>query len=240
MRKWTWIPMMSADTGAEGGVAPTDATSTAEASTSEATADTGNAGVSKEKEPFAIFPDEASFRSRLNREAKKQFGEYIKSLGVEKEDELKSIIQTHRDSIEKSKSELDKARETAELALKEKTEFIQKYSDTLKKNEAKVKALGLGIKPERVDYVIKLLDLTGVEVEDGVVDGEAIEKQLSGLIKEFPELKGSVQPTAQKAGQDFSESKANPEFLSLDVIRGMSVDEVEKRLPEILKFMNNK
>jgi hypothetical protein len=200
----------------------------------------GNTGIQGEgaKQPFAVFPDEASFMGRVGREAKKQVNEFVKSLGLEKEDELRQIVDNHRQQIENSKTELDKAKEVAEKALREKDEFLQTYNATLKANEAKVKAMALGIKAERLDYVMKLIDFNSIQVDNGKVDADAIETSLQQMLKDFPELKG-VQQNQTRGGQDFSQSPPS-DLLTLEMIKAMSPEEAEKRLPQILAFLEKR
>lgn len=233
-----FTPLFNADGGAGGGTSEPAGTN----------ADSGgNAGnvagepsaQSTESKPFAVFPDEASFMGRVSREAKKQVNEFLKSLGVEKEDELKQILSAHREGIEKSKSELDKAREAAAKAQKERDEFVGALNTTLKLNEAKVQALANGIKPERLDYVLKLVDLSEVEVKDGAVDSKAVEGAISKVLKDFPELRATNQVPASKGGQDFSNPAAQ-ELLTLESVKAMSVEEVERRLPDIMKLLERK
>jgi hypothetical protein len=234
----SWHPMLNADAGAEGGVEPSTEPAGENANSG---GNTGNESAgAEEKKPFAVFPDEASFMGRVSREAKKQVGEFLKSLGVEKEDELKNIIQTHKETIENNKTELQKAMEAAEKAQKEKDELFSSFTSTMKQNEAKVKAMALGIKPERLEYILKLIDLNSIEVVDGKIDSQSIEDSLNGILKEFPELKANNPASQQKAGQDFSQPTANLDLLTMEAIKAMSVEEAERRLPDILKFMNKK
>ena len=200
----------------------------------------GNTGIQGEgKQPFAVFPDEASFMGRVSREAKKQLGEFVKSLGLEKEDELRQIVDGHKQQIENSKTELQKAQELAEKAVREKDDFLQTYNATMKANEAKVKAMALGIKAERLDYVMKLIDFNSIQVQDGKVDADSIESSLQQVLKDFPELKGVQQQFQSRGGQDFSQSPP-ADLLTLEMIKAMSTDEAERRLPEILKFLEKR
>lgn len=68
--------------------------------------------------------------------------------------------------------------------------------------EARVQAVTLGIKPERITYALKLADLSGVEVdEQGNPDAAAIKAALETVLKDLPELKGTVAPG--KSGSEF-------------------------------------
>lgn len=69
--------------------------------------------------------------------------------------------------------------------------------------EARVQAVTLGIKPERVSYALKLADLSGVEVdENGNPDAAAIKSALEAVLNDLPELKGTQAPG--KSGSEFT------------------------------------
>lgn len=230
--------LFNADTGAEGGNTNPAPEATPEVGATDANGGGQQPGQDAQKQPFAVFPDEASFMGRVSREAKKQVNELLKGLGIEKEAELKSILQSHRENIEKNKTDLEKAQEAANLATRERDEALNKANRILKTTEAKVQALASGIKPERLDYFLKLVDLESVEVSDGAVDVDSLRGNVEKVLKEFPELKGS-QPAASKGGQDFNQGAAN-NFLTLEAIKNMSAEEAERRLPEIMEFLSKR
>lgn len=230
---------MNADAGASaGGTIPTDATTAATVGNTGAAADQAQT----QNSPFAVFPDEKSFMSRVSREAKKEFSEMLKSLGLEKESDLKTVIQSHRENMEKSKTDLERAVEAAQKATHERDSALKYANDLLRKSEAKVQALNLGVKPERIDFLLKLADLTAIEVNDGVVDSLAVKSSLESIVKDFPELKAAAQyqPQAQpKGGQDFSTAAQKLDLLSVEAIKNMSTEEAERRMPEIIQFLAN-
>jgi len=195
----------------------------------------GNNNGEGNKTPFAVFPDEASFMSRVKREAKTQVGEFLKGLGFEKEDDLKAIVTAHNTNIENNKTELQKANDAkaAAEALAANTSAL--LSKTMINSEAKVQALSLGIKPERIDYAMKLADLSGITVTDGAVNGDAIKEALQKVLTELPELKGTVVPGA--GGGDFGSGNGGGDLLTWKAIESMSTAEAEKRMPEIMEFM---
>jgi hypothetical protein len=214
-------PFFNADNGADltGGSAGQDNSVTP----LEQTAD--------QKQPFAIFPDEASFMSRLNREAKKQVSEFVKSLGFEQEVELKELASKHRESIEAQKSEADKLRE--QLAAREAQ--LNEINNTLKLNEIKNEIIAAGVKPERLNYALKLIDVNSVSFENGQADKTKLTDTINNLVSDFPELRAQNQ--APKAGQDFGQS-TTPDLLTMDIIKSMSPEETQRRLPDILKFLS--
>ena len=64
------------------------------------------------------------------------------------------------------------------------------------KAEAKSLAASLGVKPERIDYAVRLADLSGVDVDDdGEPDTREIKLALEAVLKDLPELKGDGKVT---------------------------------------------
>jgi hypothetical protein len=185
------------------------------------------------KDAAIVFPDEKAFMSRVQREAKKQVQDFVKQLGFENDGQLKEVIQKQKQFEESQKTEYEKLQEQ----LQQKTEYINKVNENLKLNEVKMQALNAGIKPERLNHALKLLDVGSIEFVDGQLNTEQLNTSISSLLSEFPELKANNVP--KSAGADFSQSKQQ-DFLTLDMIKSMSREETEKRLPEILKFLEKK
>lgn len=194
---------------------------------------TGEVATTNEASQQIVFPDEKSFMSRVQREAKKQMQEFVKSLGFENDGQLKEIVQKQKQFEESQKNEYEKLQEK----LQQKEQYIQQVNQNLKLNEIKSELLSQGIKPERVQYAIKLLDTNSIEYNDGQVNKEQLNSSISSLLTDFPELKINQAP--KSAGADFSQSKQQ-DFLTLEMIKGMSQEETQRRLPEILKFLEKK
>ena len=179
------------------------------------------------------FENEKAFMSRVQREAKKQMQDFVKQLGFENDNQLKEVIQKQKSYEESQKTEYEKLQEQ----LQQKTEYIDKVNQNLKLNEVKMQALNAGIKPERLNHALKLLDVNTIEFVDGQINSEQLNTSINSLLSEFPELKANNVP--KSAGADFSQSKQQ-DFLTLDMIKSMSREETERRLPEILKFLEKK
>ena len=89
---------------------------------------------------------------------------------------------------EAEKTELERAQAAADEAQKR----VDEANNRVKMAEAKAVAASLGIKPERVQYAVKLADLSDVDVsEDGEPDTEAIKAAVEQVTKDIPELVGS-------------------------------------------------
>lgn len=122
------------------------------------------------------------------------------------QDEVNTII-TNRLAREKQTAadEKAKAEQTALEAEKSKTadaEAKAKAADLrIIKTEAKVAALTAGTKPERVDAVMKLADLSAVTIgANGEPDAAALKAAVDAVLKLYPEFKGTG---ASKSGEDF-------------------------------------
>lgn len=199
----------------------------------------GQGGNGGETKPFATFPDEASFMSRVGRETKKQVAEVLKGLGFEKIEDLKSVVDTHKQTLENNKTELQKAQERATNLEKERDGAITNANSVLRLADAKSQAAALGIKPERVDYALKLASIDAIEVKDGVVDSAAIKAALETVLKDLPELKGTFVPPA--GGGEFNGgSNGTKPPLTMELIKNMTTAEAEARLPEITEFLSKK
>lgn len=191
----------------------------------------GNKG---DKKPFIEFPDEASFMSRVGREAKKAQKEFLKTLGIEKEEDLADIVKAFRENEEKGKTELQRLKDAVEKANKDKDDALTKSQKVALDAEAKVIAIGLGIDPDKVKHALKLADFSEVKVEDGEVDSKTVKAAIEAVIKELPELV-KKDGGHGKGGSNFNGNQ--DELLSMDVIKAMSAEEAEKRMPEIMKFL---
>ena len=64
--------------------------------------------------------------------------------------------------------------------------------------EAKVAILAAGVPAERLAKALRLLDLDGVEVEDGRIDTAAVRRAVEALKAEIPELFAVLRPGAER------------------------------------------
>jgi len=198
----------------------------------------GQGGSGGEVKPFVSFPDEASFMSRIKREGSKQIGDFLKTLGFEKQEDLKAILDTHNANVEASKTELQKAQDRAKNLETERNTAIEHANAVLRKADAKLQAAALGIKPERVDFALKLASIDAVEVKDGVVDSAAIKAALETVLKDLPELKGVAVPPSGGGEFNGGSNGGGKPPLTMELIQNMSVAESEARLPEIMEFLS--
>ncbi|HEX2986143.1 MAG TPA: hypothetical protein VHO71_04935 [Caproiciproducens sp.] len=79
-----------------------------------------------------------------------------------------------------------------QLPKDDSAEKIAKANQRLVASEAKAAAIAAGVKPDRVDYVVRLADLSKVDVdEDDGPDTDAIKKAVDKVLKDMPEFKAT-------------------------------------------------
>lgn len=96
------------------------------------------------------------------------------------EEEKKKAAMTEVEKLKAEKDEADKKAQSTQEAADQR----------VIKAELKVQAAALGVKPEKLSYVVKLADLSGIEVTDGEPDAKAVKKAVEAVIKDLPELTG--------------------------------------------------
>ena len=118
---------------------------------------------------------EAKLAKRLARERRK----WEQQL----EEERKKAAMTEAERLRAEKEEAERRAQAA----------IEAANQRAIRAEARVQAAALGVRPERLDYVLRLLDLSEIEVgEDGTPDAGAIKQAVEQLLRDLPELKGST------------------------------------------------
>lgn len=111
----------------------------------------------------------------------------------EAEEARKKEQMTEAEKLKAEKEEAERKAQEAQTAANQR----------LINAEARVQAVTLGIKPERIAYALKLADLSGVEVdEQGNPDAAAIKSALEAVLNDLPELKGTQGPS--RSGSEFN------------------------------------
>ncbi|MED0756907.1 hypothetical protein P4S93_09215 [Aneurinibacillus thermoaerophilus] len=122
--------------------------------------------------------------------------DYLKSLGIEKAEDLKGIIDAHKQQEEANK--------TAETKLAERDAELKTANSTIQslqvENAFILEAIKQGIDPKKLSDAIRLADLSKVEVTDG---GKIknIDKHVSELVAAKPWLKVESTPTGHTPEQ---------------------------------------
>ena len=101
-------------------------------------------------------------------------------------------------------TEAERLRAEKEEAERRAQEAQQQAAQRLVQAEAKVVAMELGVKPDRIPYVLRLADLSSVDVdENGQVDATALRAAIEAVLRDVPELKGATAAPG-KSGADFT------------------------------------
>lgn len=145
----------------------------------------GGTGGGGEKTPFAVFPDEHSFMSRVSREAEKVMAEKFKALGFDSPEAAAKALEEKRKADEAAKTDLQKAID-GKAAAEKATADQQSRADRIAiRQEARLIAKDLGFVD--VDDAYKLADLSGAKVNaDDTVTG--VKEVLEKLAKDKPHL----------------------------------------------------
>lgn len=112
-------------------------------------------------------------------------------------DRLKRAEKQWQQKVEEDKkkeqmTEAEKLKAEKEETEKKAKALQESANQRLTQAEAKIQATALGVKPEKLTYVLKLVDLSMVTVdENGIVDEKAAKAAVEAVLKDLPELKGS-------------------------------------------------
>ena len=122
------------------------------------------------------------------------------------------VRRAERAAAQRAKEEANEAAKRAQMdeterlkaekedAVKQAAEALARADRTLVAAEARVAAAAAGAKPERLDRVLRLLDLDAVTVEDGTPDAKAVASAVAALKDDIPELFGGA--PSKRSGAD--------------------------------------
>lgn len=151
---------------------------------------------------------------------------------IEAEHKKQQMTETEKLQAEKAEAE------------KKATEAISTANQRLIQSTARVSAIELGIKPERIGAALKLADLSGVTVgDDGEPDAKAITAALEAVLKDLPELKAETKADNASGGSDFSNTnqhQSGDKPLTDALIADMDSQELARRMPEIEAYYAKK
>lgn len=189
----------------------------------ETTAEAGNNSETQETEgkTFTQADVDRIVGDRLKRERKDWESKV--------EEERRKAVMTEAERLQTERSEAEEKAKSA----------IESANRRVVEAELKAHASAAGIKAERLDYVLKLADLSGIAVtDDGRPDSTAVRAAVSMVTRDFPEIvSGGRMP---KVGGDFSKPNPGETPLSDEAIGRMSNTELKRRLPEIRAFYARK
>jgi|BioPla2DNA2_1021312.scaffolds.fasta_scaffold23452_2 hypothetical protein len=130
---------------------------------------------------------------RSERAERAALAAYYRKQGLTEEEVTQAIEAFKTDKaarLEAEKNDLSALQKRVEDYEKQESEAIRNANLRLVRAEAMVQAVGLNVRPDRIDYAIRLADLSKVEVdENGQVDETAVREALEQILNDFPELK---------------------------------------------------
>ena len=113
-------------------------------------------------------------------------------------------------------TEAEKLKAAKDAAEKEKSDILSKANQRAVTSEAKVIASDLGVKADKLAFVMKLADLTDISVDDsGEPDAKAIRAALEAVKASVPELFG--QGGTGKSGGDFTGGNPSKPLTQADI-----------------------
>ena len=187
-----------------------------EETTTQTPAETGGNESQEQETTFTQSELDKIVGERARRAEKAAQKALLEGLGLDSVDDLKKTVNAYRKKQEAEMSELDKANAKLDKLQAEKLELEQAMQDLVLRHAVEAKAQALNFhNPGRA---FDLIDLSGVTVEDGQVDG--IEDALKALIEAEPYLVKSKEAPdigATKTGKRTKETdtKAKDERLGI-------------------------
>lgn len=145
------------------------------------------------------------------------------------EKELKTWLEqqsmTESDRLKAEKAQLEQEREAA------RAEILTTKIETA----AERAAIAAGVKPDRVDRFLRLVDLTDRDelTADGKPDGDAITAAVAKALADVPEFKGEPAKPSGSSGSDGMNGNGDRKTWTRDEIAKMSVADFEKHEDEI-------
>jgi hypothetical protein len=141
---------------------------------------------------------------------------------------------------EQAQSAEDQAKSAAQRAEQERDEARREALVARVETRAERAALAAGVKPERVDRFLKLVDLTDLDdlAPDGSIDADAVKAAVESTLTDVPEFKGgstgdtSGGAPAGLSGEPTGGAGAGKAFTRAE-IDAMSVEEYEKNAEAI-------
>ena len=148
---------------------------------------------------------------RTGRAEKSALKSFFQQKGLT-EDEADAAIEAYKktkaEKAEASKNDAKAQADRADAAEKAAQEAIAKANATLIKANAHILASSLGVKSNKLDYVVKMADLSKITIDDdGNPDEAAIKAAVEQVLKDVPELKDTKESSGFKIGADGNKDK---------------------------------
>lgn len=141
---------------------------------------------------------------REARASKAALKDFLKQKGVTDEAEIDQILKDYRarKDAEKTEAQREKERADKEKERADKAEEAGKRRTAT--SEIKVLAVKAGVHPDKVDRLVKLVDVDEIEFDkEGEPKPKSVQAAVDAVLKDFPEFKGQAGDKDKKGADDF-------------------------------------
>lgn len=147
----------------------------------------------------------AEQQAAINAEVAKQLGASVAPKVAAAEAKARTQWETDLKALADAENQTaeQQANARAEAAEKAANETVAAANKTLVNAAAQIAALTAGANPARVEALLKLADLSTVEVTDGTPDAAAVKTAIDAALKDFPEFKTTA-PAGGASGGDLN------------------------------------
>lgn len=142
---------------------------------------------------------------RSERASKSALKSFFAQQGLTEEeanDAFEAFKKSKAEKAEAIKNDAKAQSQRAEEAEKRAQQAIAQANELIVKASAQIHATALGVKANKLDYVVKMADLKGVAVTDGAVDQVAVKDAIEKVLSDIPEFKESKESQGFKIGAD--------------------------------------
>lgn len=167
-----------------------------------------NSGKTYSQEELDKIVNERS--ERASRSALKSFFQQKGFTEEEANNAFESYKKGKAEKAEAEKNDIKAMSLRVEEAEKKASEAIARANAQIIKANAQIQATSLGVKANKLDYVIKMADLSTITInEDGSPDESAIKAQIEQILKDIPEFKDTKESAGFKIGADGNKEESS-------------------------------
>jgi len=118
---------------------------------------------------------------------------------LEKERKAREKLEAEKKAADDAKkSDLEKAQDAAKTAQEKQVAAERRVEELRIENEIRTKVVAAGIRGERIEATLRLIDRSAIEIEDGEIDG--VDDAVEAVKKDFPEFFGSKATSSPTTG----------------------------------------
>ena len=148
---------------------------------------------------------------RIGRAEKAALKSFFQQQGLTEEEANSAIADYKKVKAEKAEASKNDAKaqaDRADAAEKAAKDAIAKANAVMIKANAQIQASNLGVKSNKLEYVVKMADLSKITIDDdGNPDEAAIKEAVEQVLKDVPELKDTKETSGFKIGADGNKDK---------------------------------